>query len=131
MLLELPRHDDLARCIDLGELAAAVVDASICKDNGDAPLTADAEVRGPFRLAVEVGVSPPPLDLVSGQRAEDAFGWHCNLRGRDDRASPAVGHRARCAPLRSVRHSEIDFRFHPIVIFFLAGFDRRETYTAY
>src|SRR5271163_1752680 len=54
MLLEFSRHDEFARRIDLGELAAAAIGTAVCEDNGDAPLTANTQVRLPFRLAVVI-----------------------------------------------------------------------------
>ena len=74
MLLEFSRHDELARRIDIGELAAAAVGTAVCEDNRDAPLTADTQVRLPSRLAVVIGVSPPALDLVRSERRKTRSG---------------------------------------------------------
>jgi len=40
-------------------------------------------------------MAPPPLHLVSGERAVDAFWWPTNHCGCDDRASDAIGDSAR------------------------------------
>src|SRR5271154_4247671 len=107
MALESPGHHELARLLYLSELAAAAVDAPTGKGHHHAPLTGDAQVRGPVRHEVEVGVSPPALDLVGGERAKDT-GWRSgDLHGRNDHASAAVGHGAWCVPFRGGRQSEI------------------------
>src|SRR5258708_36486397 len=110
MLLEFSRHDKLARRIDLGEFAAPAVGTAVCEDDDDAPLTAYAQVRLPLRPAVEVGVSPPAIDLVRSERSKDAVRRCNNLRGRDDCAAPSVRHRTRRAPFRCGRHPEISLR---------------------
>src|SRR5450755_3895520 len=111
MLLKLARHDELARRIDLGELAVAAVGGTVWKADDHTPLAANAEVGGPVRLAVETGGSPPAPDLVGGERAEDALRRHGKLRSRNDGAPAAVGHGVRRAPFRSGWHSVVGFRF--------------------
>src|SRR5262245_24551321 len=64
MLLEPPRHDDLARRIDLSELAAAAVGRPVRRTNRDAPLAANLEVRLPVCLTIEVGMSPPSFNFI-------------------------------------------------------------------
>src|SRR5450631_520842 len=110
MLLKLARHDELARRIDLGELAVAAVGGTVWKADDHTPLAANAEVGGPVSLAVEIGGSPPALDLVGGERAEDALRRHGKLRSRNDGA-PAVGHGSRRALFRSGWHSVVGLRF--------------------
>src|SRR5579875_418482 len=101
MFLEFPRHYDLARRINLSELAAASVGAAICKTNRYSPFAADAEVRFPSFLTVKVRMSPPTLDLICSEGAEDPLGRRRNFHRCDDRTSSAVRHSSRGSPFRS------------------------------
>src|SRR5437868_6061822 len=107
MLLEFARHDDLVRRIERSELPAAAIGGPVAKAYNHAPLAADPEVSGPVRLAIVLGMAPPALHLVSGERAVDAFWWPTNHCGCDDRASDAIGDSARRLPFRLARRPEI------------------------
>ena len=69
----LSRQDDLARHIEL-ELAVREEGATVHGAYGDAPSTANAEVRAPLSHAVGFGRAPSALQFVGDERAVDPGG---------------------------------------------------------
>jgi hypothetical protein len=109
VLIELSRHDQLSRGIDLGKLATAAISGAVGKVNGHTPLAADAEVCFPVLLAIKIRVAPPAFDLVRRKCLKDALGRRGNFGDCDDGPAPAIDHGSRRAPFRSGWQSEISF----------------------
>src|SRR5262249_45360156 len=71
VLLEPARHDQLVWPIDFREFTAPAVRAAVREANRHTPGAANTQISVPVFLPVIIGMAPPLLDLVRGERPED------------------------------------------------------------